>query len=141
MTYMSVDEFLEGCLADAKRIIKKWYYPEASVRDFSREFKVYLANTRRGRNAYYKVTGKMPTIDASLFSDEHGHLEEHGEAHFIFLHDILVSNWIHDDIVRTIIHEFLHILHPNASEDEIREIEREICEAEGIKAPNILDEL
>lgn len=90
--------------------------------------------SRCARQAYFRETGNSPILNASVDLDaEHGALESHNGKHFIFLHPVIVDNYVLDDVCPTIIHEILHILYHNDEERNIRDMEKAICEQFDIK--------
>lgn len=124
---MDKDEWLNQLLRTAKTIIE-----DEILGDKLRE-KIYIVNTRRGTQKYYELTKKVPIINATFWNEEYGNLETHRGVHFLFLNDILVSNWIYGDTIATIIHEILHAIFPTASEKEIKEMEDHCCRVKDIK--------
>lgn len=118
--------------------MKQWYDDKILWKDNP----IFLINTKEGRHAYFKETGKSPVIQAYInWDSEYGSLESYGGKHFIFLNSILIDNYLEGDVAATIIHEILHAIHPNSAEKEIRKMERAICEEFNIKPERMLREL
>lgn len=95
-----------------------------------------------GRLAYYRATGESPVLKVTRgWHSEYGSYESYKGKHFIFLNPILVDNFIRGDILCTLIHEILHVIHPNTSEEEIKDMEKVVREQFNIIPENILEEL
>jgi hypothetical protein len=129
---LNQDEWLNELLKEAKTII------EDEILGEKLHEKIYIVNTRRGARKYYELTKNVPEINATFWDEEYGNLETHKGVHFIFLNDMIVSNWIYGDTIATIIHEILHAIFPTASEKEIKEMEDHCCRVKNIKREWIL---
>ena len=103
---------------------------------------MFLVNTKEGRRAYSKETGESPILQASAnWDSDYGSMESHNGTHFIFLNSILTDNYIEGDATATIIHEILHAIHSNSAEEEIRDMEKAICERFNIVPEETLKDL
>src|SRR5271157_4508834 len=106
------DTWLKEILKKARAIIKEWH----DSRILWKDFPFYIVNTGEGSRAYYRETNNLPIIVANAgWDSEYGSVEIHNGKHFIFLNSIIVSNYIYGDVYSTIIHEILHVIHPNSS--------------------------
>jgi hypothetical protein len=113
-------EWLKRQLQDVKALLKKWYEGKILWKDCP----IYLISTREGNRAYVRETGQTPSFNMQ----DNGEVETHNGKHFIFLNDVLVNNYMKDEIQKTLVHEILHILHPNNSEQNIEEMTKTVCE-------------
>jgi hypothetical protein len=130
------DSWLKERLREAKKLLKGWYGGKILWRDHP----MYIVNTREGSIAYYRETENPPVIQAHAgWDSEYGSVESHGGKHFVFLNSIIVDNYCEGDVLSTLIHEILHIIHPSESEKNIEEMTKAICERFNIKPEKSLD--
>ena len=81
----------------------------------------------------------MKQDDDTRWNSLYGFQESHNGKHFIFLNSVIVDNYAFGDISSTMIHEILHVIQPNSSEEEIKEMTKAVCEHFEIEPENILD--
>jgi len=123
-------------LSDVKALLKQWYEGNILWRDYP----TFLVNTKEGRKAYCREAEKLPIVNATFgWDSKYGHVESHNGKHFIFLNSIIIDNYASGDVSSTIIHEILHVLHPNDSEKDVEEMTRALCENFNIQPENILE--
>jgi hypothetical protein len=134
----SADSWLKLKLRDVKTMVKEWYDGAILWKDYP----IYLVNTKEGRLAYYRATGESPDLKYTRdWHSEYGNKESYEGKHFIFLNPILVGNFVRGDVLSTLVHEILHVIHANAPEEEIKDMEKMVCEQFNIIPDNILEEL
>lgn len=102
--------------------------------DLRRNYRIRLVNLVSGREELRRLTREEPTLDPSC---SYGWYVEIKQTHFIYVNPYLWRNGV--DLVPTFIHELLHMMEPNKSEQEIRLLEREICNDEEIEIHDVLD--
>jgi hypothetical protein len=104
-----------------------------------RDFRIRLLNATSGRREFSRLVGDQTRYEP-LRDCDYGHVISpdqvgRGRTWFIEARRELWESGV--DLVSTLIHELLHIIEPTFSEEKVAEIEKEICEIEGIERNNI----
>lgn len=133
MVVQSGDLWLKERLVAVKQMLKEWYQENILWKDFP----IFAVNTYEGRRIYREESGQTFSSSDSLY----GTVESYNGKHFIYVNSILADNYAEDDVDATLIHEILHLIHPNTSEKEIEEMTGMVCEHFNINPEKFLEQL
>ncbi|MDA4129949.1 MAG: hypothetical protein OK457_04185 [Thaumarchaeota archaeon] len=125
---MNETDFLRSCFNRAKHSVEAHIFGKKAV-----GYRFFLFSTISGRREYYRYFEEAPIMEAG----QYGWCETKDSKIFIGVQDKLPEG----DLIGTLIHEILHGLYPNESEENIRKMESYCCDRDNIERENLLEEL